>query len=184
MQAHVAGEASIVIGDAGAFSDLGGKVNIEGQVYDYMTVMASSSSTDDVEGDFSTMILSENLRVDVPVDAPVYLEPYTEEMVAWVDFLEMEEDQRCLVPKSLHGQVPEGIRDPGTEESVMVEWHPELNRWVLADNPGEAPEIQGRYMAPRSIQGAAILEKTIGPAEVQDLSLTVQKFKTSTHMIY
>jgi len=142
------------------FSDVGGQVEIDGDVYDY--------ETKDVEA--GTLTLVNGLLRDMPADTQVWVFPESLTKVAIVE-MDQEVDQ-ARVPHNLLGSIEAMVRDGYDQESVILEQMG--NTWVIKDVFAEQYKLQGEYIPPETLP-ASDSGPTTPPASSPTLSLSGSK---------
>lgn len=127
-----AGSTSISFEDAFDFDETGGQVEINGVVLDYVSA--------DLELD--TLTLSVPLTFAVTEDDFVAVVPHTEETYAVITF--GDDTFEAEVPHHLKALLPDGERDAGEGEAVVVE---EVGLgYRIVDLVGRRPGVEGEYI--------------------------------------
>lgn len=109
-----------------------------------------------VDHDNDAIYLTDPLTVDLPVDHPFYVYPTGDERVAQVMLDEGDDDPiPCRVPHALYDRIPEGIREPGSEEAVEIA-EGDDGEWSVVDVLGQVPFVDGSYLDPETVTASTI----------------------------
>lgn len=132
---HAIGVQTLQVDDAFPFGEGNGQLQTStGVVLDYTSV--------DMELD--TIILESPLAVAILTDAMVYVYPRGEQKIAMINLDDEEEGVRALITDP--EKWPEGIRDPGEEETVNIS--DETGSWVIVSADQEPQKLLGSYLPP------------------------------------
>lgn len=146
-QDHALGAATLYLYDTTDFADEGGQLLIQVDLTE--TYVLSYKAKDD---DFNTVTLTGTLPVAVDAETQVFVYPLATEKWAQVKLDEDEEPIVARVPYNLSSGVDEGIRDPGTYESAMVQL--KGIEYVLVDMPGKEDYLDGTSLDPTTVPPA------------------------------
>lgn len=102
-----------------------------------------------IDTEAQTITLDAPLPVALDDDAFVAVVPAGEEKQAQVLVDGSDEAITARVPHSLYGYLPDGIRDPGAEESVEVV--DDGGEWSVADVLGVTPDFDGGVIDPETL---------------------------------
>lgn len=147
------GDTVITVDDTTDFDgENGGTVTLGGVLYGYTTI-------DDDTGAISlasplTAAAAVDDRVDVWDAAAGAAAVECRALVSMPDDVDAGDTIDAVVSIALVPLLPEGIRDPGTGETVTLEERD--GEWVVTDVRGKAPQFNGAHLAPGSVPAAAM----------------------------
>lgn len=148
-----AGSTTITVDDAGEFdADAGGSVVINGQLVGY-TVADEDAGVLTLAVPLAAAAAAGD-RVDV---WDVALGDVAVEFRALVELpgsVDNADALEAVVSSPVAALLPEGLRDPGTGESVTLTQ--DGHEWVVTDVRGRLPQLRGELLTPGSVPAAAL----------------------------
>lgn len=149
--------------------------NPDSTVYVYSTV----------DTDAETITLAAPLTAAWSVGDMLYLDPPAVEARALVRLSDSEDEPavECRVDHALRPLIPEGARDPGMGESVLVE--PTGDEWVITDVVGQVPVLDGSVIDPATLpaSGSSVYVQDTDPAVTVTPADGAVWFDTANHAI-
>lgn len=132
---HPAGSTTLTLMDSLEFySETGGFLQIEDEVYEY----------DTVDVDLATVHLLTGLLTDREEGERVLVLPLSEEKWAMVDTNDLGEPISARVAHGLKDKMVDGVRDEEEQETVVLEM--QEGDWVVTDIVEEVPSLDGAYI--------------------------------------
>lgn len=138
-----AGTQTIATGFFGVdFAETGGQLQHQptGDVYDYTTA--------DVNAETVTLTAPLPTGKSFAVDDALYVYPLANDLMVHVRLDDTPEDEEPITARVSHpirAMLPEGVRDPGTGEAVVVENTGQ--EWVVTDVVGSDVQMLGEFFA-------------------------------------
>jgi hypothetical protein len=110
--AAASGASTLALSDVTMFDELGGRLMLNGVIYDYIAV----------DTDLNTLTLFGTLSAAAAEDDRVEIYPPAPVRTAMVDFgIEESEAVPAVIPSGLSVSLADGLRDESTRENVLVE---------------------------------------------------------------
>jgi hypothetical protein len=131
----IAGALSLPVVDVSTFSDNGGQLLLNGTLLEYASV----------DEDTDTVALVDPAPAALAGDrAEIY--PASPDKVALVNLGDDGDSITVVVPHSFVPLLPDGFRDPGTEEAVLVDERAP-GQWAIVDLPATTAQVGGLHIA-------------------------------------
>lgn len=153
----VAGGLVLSMDDVSTF-DEAGQIQIGLNIYTYIAK--------DEDSDVNTLTLDPTtpLLADVAFEDEVSFYPLTTEKMALVDPDDGQDWVRAVIDHSLQASIPEGVRDPGSEETAIMEI--EEGQRVIKNILGREQVIDGTSIDPTTLPTAEPASDGLVPAKV------------------
>lgn len=161
------GDIFMLVSDADDFEEAGGQLLVDDELLSY-------SGIDD---DAGTLWLTSATTAAHSAGTPVWVAPDARERIASVRLDEDGEAITARVPHALYDRVPEGVRDPDAQESVLLEL--DDGEWIIDDVLGASPVIDASFIEAPLFIGYLPTEVTIPSGGVDDYT-TVLGWAVST----
>lgn len=140
---HLLGETTLLVADAGDFTEEGGELLIEESTYSY-TVLSFGESPEE-EGEVSQLGITPGLVEDVEAGTTVAILPASNEKVALVLVSEEVDDAiQARIPHGMKDRFPDGVREIEQQESVSVAQ--DDDGYYIIDVMGETLQIEAEYI--------------------------------------
>lgn len=132
------GATTLTLVGVSDFDAAGGQVEIGGYIYTYSAVNATTLQ----------MTLTAGLVGALDAGERVNVYPTVTEKWAMVEALVDDDVILALVPHGLWDRLDDGVRDPGEQESIILEQ--QNGDWAVADVIGAKPLVSGEYIDPET----------------------------------
>lgn len=139
---HASGILNLNLYDTSDFDESGGQLEIEGTVYTYNTK----------DDDLNTIELASGTTAFYSEDTEVFVYPYVVVKEALIQIGENDADY-ATIPQEYVGILEATVRGGTTEISVVVEYSPKTDEYVVKDVPGDDFLMGGEYIPPATTDG-------------------------------
>jgi len=158
-----AGDTTITVDDAADFAEGGGTILIGGQLDDYTSVDDETGVMTLVDALFNNASAGDRVDLADP-DGSGAVE--WQALVAPAGTVDVDEAVQATISYALIPLLPEGIRDPGTGESVTLT--KDGSEWQVTNVHGQQPNLNGDNLT----GGAVIVGNTSGAAHATAITST------------